>query len=178
MHMRIPPTLPIAFLAIWAITCVCAFLFASSLAVFEFAYFVLPLSALIVPLCFAHVACQLAERNTRPIPGRKPSAALTVAAAAVGVVAYGLSASVVGRFLELPWRAGKFRETSLDLGKSAAQLYAVVAILAALLAFALFRAAPAGSRPARYAIGGLGMLSAASLMYVLFGVSPLVQWRA
>lgn len=108
----------------------------------------------------------------------KPSIALSAAAAAIGVVAYGLSYSVIARFLELPWRAGKFGETSLDLGKSAAQFYSLVAVLTALSAFALLRAAPINSRYARYAIGSLGMLISASLIYLLFGLSPLVEWRA
>ena len=178
MHERVPSTLPIAFLAVWAITCVCTFLFAGLPAVFEFAYFVLPLSALIAPLCFAHAACQLARLDVAPTSESKTSIPLSAATVAVGFLAYGLSASVVARFLELPWRAGKFGEASLDLGKSAAQFYAALAILAALSAFALFRAAPTGSRCARYAIGSLGMLLSASIIYILFGISPLVQWRA
>lgn len=108
----------------------------------------------------------------------KPSIALSAAAAAIGVVAYGLSFSVIARFLELPWRAGKLGETSLNLGKSAAQFYGLAAILTALAAFALLRATPANSRYARYAIGSLGMLISASLIYLLLGLSPLVQWRS
>ncbi len=178
MHVRIPPPAPFAFLAIWAVTCVCAFLYARSPVVFQFSYFILPLSSLIVPFCFAHLACQIAIRKAKANSESKPSVAHSVVATAVGLVAYGLSESVVARFLELPWRAGKFGETSLDLGKSAAQFYAVVAILTALAAFALLRSAPAGSRPTRYAIGSLGMLASASFMYFLFGLTPLVQWRA
>jgi hypothetical protein len=178
MRMRIPPSLPLAFLAIWAFACICAFLFASTSAVFEFAYFVLPFSAFVVPLCFSHLSCRLANGGENATIEGKPSIALSAAAAAIGVVAYGLSVSVIARFLELPWRAGKFGETSLDLGKSAAQFYSLVAILTALSAFALLRAAPVNSRYARYAIGSLGMLISASLIYLLFGLSPLVQWRA
>lgn len=178
MHVRIPPPLPIVFLAIWALTCICAFLFASTPAVFEFAYFVLPLSAFIVPICFAHVSCQLANWDESSTTANKRSIALSAAAAVIGVVAYGLSFSVIARFLELPWRAGKFGETSLDLGKSAAQFYSLVAVLTALSAFALLRAAPINSRYARYAIGSLGMLLSASLIYLLLGLSPLVQWGA
>lgn len=178
MHMRIPPALPLAFLAIWAFVCIFAFLFANVSAVFEFAYFVLPLSAFVVPLFVAHFSCRLVNGGERATIESKPSIALSAAAGVIGVVAYGLSFSVLARFLELPWRAGKFGETSLDLGNSAAQLYSLVAVLTALSAFALLRAVPINSRYARYAIGSLGMLISASLIYLLFGLSPLVQWRA
>lgn len=96
MHVRISPLLPIAFLVIWAITCVCTFLFATTSVVLDFAYFV----------------------------------------------------------------------------------FAIVTVLLALSAIALFRAAPAGSRCARYAVGSLGMLVSVSLIYLFFGLSPLVLWRA
>ena len=108
MQTRVPPSLPLAFLAIWAVACIFAFLFASEPPVFEFAYFVLPLSAFVVPLCFSHLACRLANRGTSEQVGNTSSIALSAAAAAIGVVAYGLSFSVIARFLELPWRAGKF----------------------------------------------------------------------
>jgi len=75
-------------------------------------------------------------------------------------------------------RAGKFGETSLHLGISAAQFYGLAAFLTALAAFALLKASPTNSRYARYAIGSLGMLTAASLIYLLLGLTPLVQWRA
>jgi hypothetical protein len=178
MQMRVPPSLPLAFLGIWAVACIFAFLFASVPPVFEFAYFVLPLSAFIVPLCFSHLACRLANRSTSEQVGNTSSIALSAAAAAIGVVAYGLSFSVIARFLELPWRAGKFGETSLDLGMSAARFYGLTASLTALAAFALLKFVPANSSYARYAIGSLGMLIAASLFYLLLGLSPLVQWRA
>lgn len=178
MRIPIPPALPLAFLAIWAFACIFAFLFANVSAVFEFAYFVLPFSALVVPLFVAHLSCRLVNGGESATIESKPSIALSAAAGAIGVVAYGLSFSVIARFLELPWRAGKFGETSLDLGKSAAQFYSLVAVLTALSAFALLRAAPINSRYARYAIGSLGMLISASLIYLLFGLSPLVQWRA
>jgi hypothetical protein len=178
MQMRVPPSLPLAFLGIWAVACIFAFLFASVPPVFEFAYFVLPLSAFIVPLCFSHLACRLANRSTSEQVGNTSSIALSAAAAAIGVVAYGLSFSVIARFLELPWRAGKFGEKSLDLGMSAARFYGLTASLTALAAFALLKFVPANSSYARYAIGSLGMLIAASLFYLLLGLSPLVQWRA
>lgn len=178
MRLRMPPSLPLAFLAIWAVACIFAFLFASVSPVFEFAYFVLPLSAFVVPLCVSHLSCRLANRDKRELVENTPSFVLSATAAAIGVVAYGLSFSVIARFLELPWRAGKFGETSLDLGMSAAQFYGLAAMLTALAAFALLKSAPANSRQARYAIGSLGMLIAASLIYLLLGLSPLVQWRA
>ena len=178
MHMRIPPALPVAFLAIWAFACIFAFLFANVLEVFEFAYFVLPFSAFFVPLFVAHLSCWLVNGGESATIESKPSIALSAAAGAIGVVAYGLSVSVIARFLELPWRAGKFGETSLDLGKSAAQFYSLVAVLTGLSAFALLRAAPINSRYSRYAVGSLGMLISASLIYLLFGLSPLVEWRA
>lgn len=178
MHMRIPPALPLASLVIWAFACIFAFFFANVSAVFEFAYFVLPFSAFVVPLIVAHLSCRLVNGGESATIESKPSIALSAAAGAIGVVAYGLSLSVIARFLELPWRAGKFGETSLDLGKSAVQFYSLVAILTALSAFALLRAVPLNSRYASYAVGSLGMLISASLIYLLFGLSPLVQWRA
>jgi hypothetical protein len=178
MRVHIPPSLPLAFLAIWAIACIFAFLFASVSPVFEFAYFVLPFSAFVVPLCVSHLSCRIANGGQSAPTEIKRSIALSAAAAAVGVVAYGLSFSVIARFLELPWRAGKFGETSLDLGMSAAQFYGLAAILTALAAFALLKASPTNSRYARYAIGSLGMLTVASLIYLLLGLTPLVQWRA
>lgn len=178
MRLSIPPWLPLAFLTLWAIVCIFAFVFASVSPVFEFTYFVLPFSAFIVPLCVSHLSCRLVNGGQRAPMESKLSIALSAAAAVIGVVAYGLSFAVIARFLELPWRAGKFGETSLDLGKSAAQFYGLAAILTALAAFALLRAAPANSRYALYAIGSLGMLTVASLIYLLMGLSPLVQWRA
>jgi hypothetical protein len=178
MRMRIPPSLPLVFLAIWTFACIFAFHFASVSAVFAFAYFVLPFSAFVVPLCISSLACRLANGGASEAMESKPSIPLSAASAAIGVVAYGLSFSVISRFLELPWRAGKFGETSLDLGKSAAQFYTLAAILTALSAFALVRAAPVNSRYARYAFGSLGMLISASIIYLLFGLSPLVNWRA
>lgn len=178
MRVRIPPSLSLAFLAIWAIACILAFLFASVSPVFEFAYFVLPFSAFVVPLCVSHLSCRLANGGQVEPTESKRSIALSAAAAAIGIVAYGLSFSVIARFLELPWRAGKFGETSLDLGMSAAQFYGLAAFLTALAAFALLKASPTNSRYARYAIGSLGMLTAASLIYLLLGLTPLVQWRA
>ncbi|TBO27481.1 hypothetical protein EYS42_16730 [Aquabacterium lacunae] len=175
MRVHIPPSLPLAFLAIWAIACIFAFLFASVSPVFEFAYFVLPFSAFVVPLCVSHLSCRLANVVQSEPTESKRSIALSAAAAAIGVVAYGLSFSVIARFLELPWRAGKFGEASLDLGMSAAQSYGLAAILTALAAFALLKASPTNSR---YAIGSLGMLTVASLIYLLLGLTPLVQWRA
>lgn len=176
--MRLNPSLPLAFLAIWALACVFAFLFASVSPVFDFAYFVLPYSAFIVPLCVAYLSCRLANGSDRAPMESKSSIALSAAAAVIGVVAYWLCFAVITRFLELPWRAGKFGETSLDLSKSAAQFYSLLAILTALSAVALLRAAPVSSRYARYAIGSLGMLISASFIYLLFGLTPLVHWRA
>ncbi len=178
MYIRVPAALTLAFLAIWAFACIFAFFFADVLAVFAFAYFVLPFSAFVVPLFVAHLSCRLVNGGERATIQSKPSIALSAAAGAIGVVAYGLCFSVIARFLELPWRAGKFGETSLDLGKSAAQFYSLVAVLTGLSAFTLLRAAPINSRYARYAIGSLGMLISASLIYLLFGLSPLVEWRA
>lgn len=178
MRVHIPPSLPLAFLAIWAIACIFAFLFASVAPVFAFAYFVLPFSAFVVPLCVSHLSCRLANVDQSEPTESKRSIALSAAAAAIGVVAYGLSFSVIARFLELPWRAGKFGEASLDLGMSAAQFYGLAAILTALAAFALLKASPTNSSYARYAIGSIGMLTAASLIYLLLGLTPLVQWRA
>jgi hypothetical protein len=178
MRMRIPPSLSLGFLAIWAFACIFAFLFASVSAVFEFAYFVLPFSAFVVPLCVAHLSCRLANGGDNTSIDSKPSITLSPVATAIGVAAYGLSISVIARFLELPWRAGKFGETSLDLGKSSAQFYSLAATLTALSAIALLRAAPVNSRYARYAIGSLGMLISASLVYLLFGLSTFVHWRA
>jgi hypothetical protein len=178
MQMRASPSLPLAFLAMWAVACIFSFRFASVSPVFEFAYFVLPFSAFVVPFCFAHISCRLANRGKSEQVEKTPSIVLSAAAAAIGVVAYGLSFSVIARFLELPWRAGKFGQTSLDLGMSTARFYGLAAILTALAAFALLKFVPANSRYARYAIGSLGMLIAASLIYFLLGLSPLVNWRA
>lgn len=178
MRVRIPPSLSFAFLAIWAVACIFAFLFASVSPVFEFAYFVLPFSAFVFPLCVSHLSCRLANGGRVEPTESKRSIALSAAAAAIGVVAYGLSSSVIARFLELPWRVGKFGETSLNLGMSAARLYSFAAFLTALAAFALLKASPNNSPYARYAISSLGMLTAASLIYLLLGLTPLVQWRA
>jgi len=177
MRMRIPPALPFKFLISWAFACIFAFLFSSASGIFEFAYFVLPFSAFIVPLCFSHISCRFVHGDERATLESRSSIALSAAAALIGIAAYGLSVAVFGRFLELTWRTAKFGQTSLDLGKSAAQFYSLVAFLTALAAFALLRVAPVNSRHARYASGSLGMLISASLIYLVFGLSPLVQWR-
>lgn len=146
MRLRVPPALPVTFLVVWVLACVFAFYFASSTAVFVFSYFVLPFSAFIVPLCIAHASCRLVgfgETSTKVHPH---SIGLSLTAAIVGVAAYGLSATVVGRFLELPWRVGKFGDTSLTLGKSAAEFFSFAAVLVALSAFALLRVAPPKSQ--------------------------------
>lgn len=117
MHVRISPLLPIAFLVIWAITCVCTFLFATTSVVLDFAYFVLPFSAWVAPLCFAQLTCLLVSSNKNSPPARKPAVVLSVATFALAVAAYVLSIVVISRFLELPWRLGKFGEPSLSLGK-------------------------------------------------------------
>lgn len=178
MRLYIPKWLPLAFLVFWAIACIFAFFFASVSPVFEFAYFVLPFSAFVVPLCVSRLSCRVANGGQSEPMENKTSIGLSAAAAVIGVLAYVLSFAVIARFLELPWRAGKFGETSLSLGKSAAQFYGLAAILTALAAIALLRAAPVNSRYACYAIASLGMLISASVIYLLLGLSPLVQWRS
>lgn len=170
--------MPFVFLAIWGVACIYAFFFSSISAVFEFAYFVLPLSSFVVPLCIAHLSCHVANRVKHATYLSKPSFVLSAVAATISVAAYGLSVSVIARFLELPWRSGKFGESTLDLGLAAAQLYSLAAFLTAVSALALLRASAIHSRYACYAIGSLSMLISASLIYFLFGISPLVHWHA
>ena len=178
MQLRLPPNLPVAFLVVWAIACVIAFLFSSALPVLYFAYFVLPYSACIVPLCVAHVSCRLFGLSPQSATNRKHSLGLSVASAVIGFVAYGMSLSVIGRFLEIPWRMGKFSDGTLSLGRSAAEEFGLAAAVVTLCAFALLRAAPPKSRYTQYAVGSMGMVGVASLMYLLFGLSPFVEWRA
>lgn len=56
------PKLSIAALLLWMLLCAATYAFAREDLVFEFSYFVLPCSALAVPLCVAHICDRLFSR--------------------------------------------------------------------------------------------------------------------
>lgn len=178
MNLRFPSVASIALLGLWVLVCIFSYAFATQVIVFEFAYFVLPFSAFIVPLGIAHIACRLKYSKVSPRNQGGFNLWISLASAVTAVAAYLLSFAVFQRLLELPWHHGKFGDTSLSLGKAAAAQFTVAAAVVAIAAVLLLRSAPRGSRPAKYAFGSLGMLSAASLIYLLLGVSPFVEWRA
>lgn len=178
MLLRASNRLLLAFMCLWAFSCVISYSYASLPIVFEFSYFVLPFSAFIVPLCMAQLTCRLTGLTRSTQSGARFNFWLTMITAATGVAAYILSFSVIGRFLELPWRSGKFGETSLSLGKSAAEFFSISAFIVMLSALAVLCATPRGSRHALYAAGSLGMIVPTGLAYFLFGISSFVQWRA
>ena len=178
MQFRLPPTLPAAFLVVWAISWIFSFLYVSVPAVFWFAYFVLPISAFIVPLCFAHISCQIFGLSQETGSKHQHSIGLSLISAIIGVASYVLTISVVGTFLQIPWRMGKFEEGALSLGRSAAEAFGLAAVIVTLSAIALLRIAPPNSRYTKYAAGSIGMVGAASIVYLLLGLSPFVEWRA
>lgn len=172
------PKLSIAALLLWMLLCAATYAFAREDLVFEFSYFVLPCSALAVPLCVAHICDRLFCKISERLQNERPTFFTALAAALIGVSAYVLSAIVLGRFLELPWRLGKFGETSFSLGRGAAERYSMLAVLVVACAFLLYRTAPNGSKAARYAVGSIGMVAFSSSVYLIIGLSPLVEWKA
>jgi hypothetical protein len=173
-----PPTLLKALLVAWLLACVVAAAVNTDL-VFSFAYFVLPESALVVPALVAALAVQVRRAHIFPpqhVSARALAAELT--SYALLPIAYLMSVAVLARLLEIPWRLAKFGAESLDLGLSAAGVFTLAAVSVVGFALISLRRLQPGSRAWAAATASIAMLSFASLLYFVVGVSPLVQWRA
>lgn len=178
--MRSSALLCAAFIAVWVAICIFTHYFSTILIVLEFAYFILPFTVFAIPLCIGHIASSLLRPtlHLRHLPKERIEPPFAIFTAIVGFAAYSLSVAVVGRFLELTWRRGKFGESSLSLGLSASFEYSGLAALVLLVAWAIFKMAPRNSWASGYAIGSIGMVLFSSTIYLLFGLSPFVQWRS
>jgi uncharacterized membrane protein len=162
-------------LALWFLACVAAYVSKSDL-VFQFSYFVLPLSALLVPLAVGRVAYRINRKNGSPT--KDASGPRKLAALGLASLSYLVCALLLNRLLEIPWGQAKFGDPVLSLGYSAAQFFGLIVVsLAATAALILYKA-PRQSRPAAYAAAALAMLGFACLAYAAVGVSPFAQWRA
>lgn len=171
-------TLLKAILGGWLIACVVA-ASVNTDPVFNFAYFVLPASALVVPALVATLAVQVRRAQVSPHEHVSPRALVAeLTSFALLPIAYLMSFAVLARLLEIPWRRAKFGGESLDLGLSAAGLYSVAAASVVTLSVISMRRLQPGSRAWAAATASIAMLSFASLAYFVIGVSPLVQWRA
>ena len=171
----------LSLLAGWALLSVASFLLSEVEIVFYFAYFVLPISALLVPLLVATAATGMMRNGAQAKPARQKGwrhLVLSVWAAVVGVASYLLCAIVVGRFLELPWRMGKFGESSLSLGKTTATFFCVVAGAVLLAAWCLAKVSAPESRYNLYAKASMAMVLFACGLYFVIGATPLVEWRS
>lgn len=184
MRFSLRPTTLLAILATWAAFCVAAVLVPTAPLIFEISYYVLWFSAFPIPLLIGSLAthCAKAENPSSAAVKlskqvRPKSVLISLAAAVVGVFGYLLCFAVLSRLLEIPWRAAKFGESTLDLGVSAAQTFTVCASVVFVMALALFRNVPRNSQAANYAAAAMGMIAFASVLYLAFGLSPLVEWR-
>jgi hypothetical protein len=168
-------------------TLLCAWLLACMVAtvvntdvVFGFAYFVLPASALVVPVLVAALAVQVlrARASPKPLVAPRSSVAAELTSYALLPIAYLMSFAVLARLLEIPWRRAKFGGESLDLGLPAAAVFSLAAVSVAGIALVSLRRLQPRSRGWAAATASIAMLLFASLLYLAVGVSPLVQWRA
>lgn len=178
MKSVMSPSLLKTLLGAWLVSCVVAAGVSTDL-VFSFAYFVLPLSALVVPALVAALAVQVRRAQVSPplhVAARALAAELT--SYALLPIAYVMSFAVLARLLEIPWRRAKFGGESLDLGLSAAGVFSLAAMSVVGLALISLRRLQPGSRAWSAATASIAMLSFASLLYFSVGVSPLVNWRA
>ena len=166
MNARVSPRFLIAVLAFWFLACITAYVSRSTL-IFEFAYFILPFSALIRIF-----------RSYRPERHSPPQRKLlTVATYVLRGMSYIFSFAILARLLEIPWRRAKFGEP-LDLGGSTAILLFVASASIMGASYLLFQKLHPDSREAPIVVAGIGMVAFAMLLYVALGISPLVQWRA
>ena len=178
-HIHPMPKLSIAALLLWMVLCTASYVFAKEDLAFEFSYFVLPFSSLAVPLCVAHISNRLVCPISERLQNEHPMFFTALAAAVVGVAVYLLPQIVFGRLLKLPWRLGKFGETSLSLGLGAAERYSMLAVLVVACAFALYRIAPKGCQGGTLCSRqSIGMVTFSNSVYLIIGLTPLVEWRA
>jgi hypothetical protein len=164
----------VTLLALWLLTCVAAY-FATSDLGFHLTYFVLPASALFVPLAVGHAAYKFSRGagESRSTPGK----AVELAALALAVLSYVACIVVLNRILELPWHHVKFGDSVLSLGRSAAQFFALVALSLSAAAAIVWRNCPSKSRPRAFCSSALAMLGFACFAYAAIGASPLTEWR-
>ena len=175
MRHGLPKTLT-AILVVWVVAVAGAIAIKTDLA-FMFAYYVLPFSALVVPLIVGAIAVQswpARYSGGSDIADRK---AATVAAVASAFMAYLLAYAVLARMLEIPWRLAKFGDGTLSLGFTAATLYGVAALAVFAVALFLLPRVRWRSRAWQGVIASIGMLAFSSALYFCVGISPLVQWR-
>ena len=172
------PKLLKTLLCAWLVACVVA-TGANTDFVFSFAYFVLPTSSLVVPVLVATLAVQVRRAHVSPLqlPSARPIAA-ELTSYALLPIAYLMSFAVLARLMEIPWRRSKFGGEPLDLGLSTAGVFSLAAVSVVGLALISLRRFQPGSRAWAAATASIAMLSFASLLYFVVGVSPLVQWRA
>ena len=178
MKSVMSPTLLKTLLGAWLVACAVAAGVNTDL-VFSFAYFVLPASALLVPVLVATLAVQVRQAHVSApqlVSARAIPAELT--AYALLPIAYLMSFAVLARLMEIPWRRAKFVGESLDLGLSAAGVFSLAAVSVIGLALISLRRLQPRSRAWAAATASIAMLSFACLLYFVVGVSPLVQWRA
>lgn len=174
MTIHLSPRLLIAFLAVWATLCVACYALRSELA-FIFAYFILPTSALVVPLVIAALSIHT-YRSRSPDLIRSLNWSITnIPFFLLASIAYLLSYLGLARLLEIPWRQAKFGE-SLDLGVAASSLFLTTVVV--VLGASLLALRYAQSRSANAAAASIGMLSFTLIVFIIVASSPLVQWRA
>ena len=176
MNARVSPRFLIAVLAFWFLACITAYVSRSTL-IFEFAYFILPFSALLIPLIVGALVIRI-FRSYRPERHSPPQRKLlTVATYVLRGMSYIFSFAILARLLEIPWRRAKFGEP-LDLGGSTAILIFVASASIMGASYLLFQKLHPDSREAPIVVAGIGMVAFAMLLYVALGISPLVHWRA
>jgi hypothetical protein len=181
MTRNLPTQASLSLLAGWAFVSIASYLLSEVEIVFRFAYFVLPISALFVPLLVATAATGMMRNrvHAKPIGQRGLRHFFhSFWAAVVGVTGYLLCAIVVARFMELPWRLGKCGESSLSLGKTTAMFFYVVAGAVLLAAWCLGRVSAPESRYRLHAKASIAMVLFACGLYFVIGATPLVAWRS
>ena len=176
MQRFVSPKPLAAIMVAWSVACVIAF-FAESRLTFGFAYFVLPLSAFVIPLVVGALTASVLVRRQPNLGSANGALGKSVVAGVLGVAGYLLCFAVLARLLEIPWRNAKFGDPVLNLGASTAQFFVVLAALVLGAALLLLRGVPRRSWPASVAAACVGMVLFAGTLYLLVGISPLTQWR-
>ncbi len=136
-------------------------------------------TTLVLPMAFAISGALLLQPTSHAL-SQYPLVRVLLSLAIIGcfVVGYAMCFAVLDRISALWWEHVKFGGDSISLGKAAAQFFSLIAVAIGSAAYGLHRWAPVGLRIAFFSRAALGLILAASFLYLVLGVSPYVSWRA